>query len=69
MDPAFMLNNLDPANNFAMGGSSMALARALLLEGKPTQNIIFRHINGENTNTNTAYKKPSSRIGFNSEYC
>ena len=30
-----MLNDLDPANNFAMGGLPMVLVRALLLEGKP----------------------------------
>ena len=30
-----MLNDLDPANNFAMGGLPMAMAQALLLEGKP----------------------------------
>ena len=33
MDPE-MLNNLDPANNFAMGGMPMAMAQALLLEEK-----------------------------------
>ena len=41
MDPVFMLNNLDPANNFAMGGLPKALARALLLEGKPLPKTIF----------------------------
>ena len=41
MDPAFMLNDLDPANNFAMGGLPMTLARALLLEGKPLPKTLF----------------------------
>ena len=69
MDPAFMLNNLDPANNFAMGGIPMAMTRLLLFEGKPLpKTLFFRHISGENTNTNTTYKKPSSKIGFNSKY-
>ena len=35
MDPTMMLNDLDPANNFAMGGLPMALVRALILEGNP----------------------------------
>ena len=64
-----MLNDLNPANNFAMGGLPMALARALLLEGKPLPKTLFLDVMVEkNTNTNTAYKKPSSRIGFNSKY-
>ena len=39
-----MLNDLDPANNFAMGGLPMALARALLLEGKPLPKTLFLDI-------------------------
>ena len=49
MDPAFMLNDLDPANNFAMGGLPMALARALLLEGKPLPKTLFLDIMVEKT--------------------
>ena len=41
MDPDMMLNDLDPANNFAMGGLPMALARALILEGKPLPKTLF----------------------------
>ena len=41
MDPTSMMNDLDPANNFAMGGLPMALARALLLEGKPFPKTLF----------------------------
>ena len=41
MDPALMLNDLHPANNFNMGGLPMALARALLLEGKPLPKTLF----------------------------
>ena len=49
MDPAFMLNDLDPANNFAMGGLPMALARALLLEGKPLPKTLFLDVMVEKT--------------------
>ena len=49
MDPAFLLNNLDPANNFAMGGLPMALARALLLEGKPLPKTLFLNVMVEKT--------------------
>ena len=44
-----MLNDLDPANNFAMGGLPMALARALLLEGKPLPKTLFLDIMVEKT--------------------
>ena len=51
-----MLNDLNPANNFAMGGLPMALARALLLEGKPLPKTLFSTWNGgKNTNTNTTH--------------
>ena len=36
-----MLNDLDLANNFAMVGLPMALARVLLLEGKPISKTLF----------------------------
>ena len=39
-----MLNDLDPANNFAMGGLPMALVRALLLEGKFLPKALFLDI-------------------------
>ena len=32
---------MDPANNFAMGGLSMAFTRHLLLEGKPLPKMLF----------------------------
>ena len=48
MDPK-MLNNLDPANNFAMGGMPMAMARALLLEGKPLLTTLFLDVMVEKT--------------------
>ena len=44
-----MLNDLDPANNFAMGGMPMALARVLLLEGKPPPKTLFLDILVEKT--------------------
>ena len=49
MDPALVLNDLDPANNFAMGGLPMALARALLLEGKPLPKTLFLDVMVEKT--------------------
>ena len=44
-----MLHDLDPANNFAMGGFPMALARVLLLEGKPLPKTLFLDILVEKT--------------------
>ena len=35
MDPTFMFENLDPANQFAMEGLNMAFAAELECEGKP----------------------------------
>ena len=49
MDPAMMLNDLDPANNFTMGGLPMALVRALLLEGKPLPTKLFLDMMVEKT--------------------
>ena len=44
MDLAMLSGHLDPTNNFVMGDLPIALARELLLEGKPpTQNTISRH--------------------------
>ena len=44
-----MLNNLDLANNFAMGGLPMAMVRALLLEGKPLPTTLFLDVMVEKT--------------------
>ena len=49
MDPAMMLNDLDPANNFAMGGLPMAMARVLLLVGKPLPTTLFLDVMVEKT--------------------
>ena len=49
MDPAMLFGHLDPANNFAMGGLPMALARALLLEGKPLPKTLFLDVMVEKT--------------------
>ena len=35
MDPAMLFRDLDPTNNFAMGGLPMHFAKVLLMEGKP----------------------------------
>ena len=44
-----MLNDLDPANNFAVGGMPMAMVRALLLEGKPLLTTLFLDVMVEKT--------------------
>ena len=49
MDPDMLLNNLDPANNFAMGGMPMAMAQALLTEGKPLLMTLFLDVMVEKT--------------------
>ena len=49
MDPAFMLNDLDPANRFAMGGLNMAFATNLTWEGKPLLKTLFIDIMTEKT--------------------
>ena len=49
MDPAMLFGHLDPANNFAMGGLPMALARTLLLEGKPLPKTLFLNVMVEKT--------------------
>ena len=41
MDPAMLFGNLDPANNFAMGGLPMHFAKVLLTEGKPILKTLF----------------------------
>ena len=49
MDPAFMLNDLDPTNQFAMGGLNMAFASNLTWEGKPLPKTLFIDIMMEKT--------------------
>ena len=49
MDPAMLFGDLDPANNFAMGGLPMAMVRALLLEGKPLSMTLFLDVMVEKT--------------------
>ena len=44
-----MLNDLDPANNFAMGGLPMHFAKVLLTEGKPIPKTLFLDIMVEKT--------------------
>ena len=57
MDPEMLFDHLDPANNFAMGGLSMALARALLLEGKPIPKTLFLDVLVEKTQILTNHIK------------
>ena len=44
-----MLNDLNPANNFAMGGLPMHFAKILLTEGKPIPKTLFLDIMVEKT--------------------
>ena len=41
MDPNMLIGMVDPANNFAMGGLPMHLAKVLLMEGKPLPKELF----------------------------
>ena len=41
MDPAFLLSDLDPTNQFAMGGLNMAFAAELTHKGKPLPKMLF----------------------------
>ena len=43
------MHHLHPANNFAMGGLPMALARVLLSEGKPLPKTLFLDVMVEKT--------------------
>ena len=49
MDPAYLLNDLDPTNQFAMGGLNMAFASNLTREGKPLLKTLFIDIMTDKT--------------------
>ena len=49
MDPAMLFGDLNPANNFAMGGLSMHFAKVLLTEGKLIPKTLFLDIMVEKT--------------------
>ena len=49
MDPAFMFNDLDPTNQFAMRGLNIAFAAELIHEGKPLPKMLFIDIMMEKT--------------------
>ena len=49
MDPAMLFGDLNPANNFAMGGLPMHFAKVLLTEGKPIPKTLFPDIMVEKT--------------------
>ena len=44
MDPAMLLGDMDPANNFAMGGLPMHFAKILISQGKSIPKILFLDI-------------------------
>ena len=49
MDPAVQFRNLNPTNNFAMGGLPMHFGKVLLREGKPIPKTLFLDIMVEKT--------------------
>ena len=49
MDPAFLFHDLDPTNQFAMGGLNMAFTAELTQEGKPLPKMLFIDIVMEKT--------------------
>ena len=57
MDLAMLFGHLNPANNFAIGGLPMALARALLLEGKLLPKTLFLNVMVEKTQILTEHIK------------
>ena len=57
MDPAFMFNDLDPTNCFAMEGLNMAFAAELTHDGKPLPKLLFIDIMTEKTQMLTNHLK------------
>ena len=69
MDPAIMLNDLDPTNHFAMGGLNMAFAAELTHEGKHLPKMLFIDIMVEKTQMLINHTKTNAfRIIPNSKY-
>ena len=62
MDPAFMFEHLDPANQFAMDGLNMAFAAELVREGKPLPKDLFLDIMIEK-NSNVSNPPKTFAIG------
>ena len=44
MNPAMLLGDLDPANNFVMEALPMHFAKILITEGKPTPKTLFLNV-------------------------
>ena len=49
MDPACLLNDLDPTNQFPMGGLNMAFTAELTREGKLLPKMLFIDVMTEKT--------------------
>ena len=49
MDPAMLFGDLDPANNFAMGGLPMHFTKVLITEGKSIPKTLFLDVMAEKT--------------------
>ena len=49
MDPAMLLGDLNPANNFTMGGLPMHFTKVLITEGKSIPKTLFLDVMVEKT--------------------
>ena len=57
MDPAMLFGDLNPANNFAMGGLPMHFAKVLITEGKSIPKTLFLVVMAEKTQILIEYIK------------
>ena len=60
MDPAFMFEDLDPANQFIMEGLNMAFAAELVHDAKPLPNLSGHN---DRKNSNISHPPKTSTIG------
>ena len=69
MDPAMLLGDMDPANNFAMGGLPMHFAKILISQGKSIPKTLFLDVMVKKTQILIEHiKKPSFRPLFDSQH-
>ena len=69
MDHAYMFENLDPANQFAMEGLNMAYAAELACDGEPLPKGLFLDIMTEKTkNVSGSYQTFASRFGISGKH-
>ena len=69
MDPAYMFENLDPANQFAMEYFNMACAAELIRDGTPLPKGLFLDImTVKNPNVGGSYQTFASRFGISGKH-